>query len=77
VFAAHGRGADAWAFELNIAAMALAGVAWLTLVLGMRWQLRTKAVAALSGLATLALAGATAIGDADTVKTAPSLGCCC
>jgi len=64
-------------FEPNIAAMALAGVAWLTLVLGMRWQLRTKAVAALSGLATLALAGATAIGDADTVKTAPSLGCCC
>jgi hypothetical protein len=53
-----------WAFELNIAAMALAGVAWLTLVLRMRWQLRTKAVAALSGLATLALAGATAIGDA-------------
>jgi hypothetical protein len=66
-----------WAFELNIAAMALAGVAWLTLVLRMRWQLRTKAVAALSGLATLALAKATAIGDPDTVKTAPSLGCCC
>jgi hypothetical protein len=40
------------------------GVAWLTLVLGLRWQLRTKAVAALSGLATLALAGAVAIGDA-------------
>jgi peptidoglycan/LPS O-acetylase OafA/YrhL len=30
----------------------------------MRWQLRTKAVAALPGLATLALAGATAIADA-------------
>jgi hypothetical protein len=40
------------------------GVAWLTLVLGLRWQLRTKAVAALSGLATLALAGAVAIGAA-------------
>ena len=48
----------------KIAAMVLAGVAWLTLVLGMRWQLRTKAVAALSGLATLALAKAMAIGDA-------------
>jgi hypothetical protein len=30
----------------------------------MRWQLRTKAVAALSGPATLVLAGAAAIGDA-------------
>ena len=40
-----------WTFELNIAATALAGVAWLALVLGMRWQLRTKAVAALPGLA--------------------------
>jgi hypothetical protein len=55
-----------WTSELNIAAMALLGVAWLTLVLGLRWQLRTKAVAALPGLATLAvaLAGAVAIDDA-------------
>jgi hypothetical protein len=29
--------------ELGVAATALAGVAWLTLVLGLRWQLRTKA----------------------------------
>jgi hypothetical protein len=65
MFAADGREQAPWAFELNIAAMALAGVAWLTLVLGMRWELRTKAVAAPSGLATLALAGAAAIpGDA-------------
>ena len=77
VSAAHGRGAGAWAFELNIAAMALAGVDWLTLVLGMRWQLRTKAVAALSGLATLALAGATAIGDAGHGEDGSFLGCCC
>jgi hypothetical protein len=32
------------------------GVAWLTLVLGMWWQLKTKAVAALPGLATLVAA---------------------
>ena len=34
-----------WTSELGVAATALAGVAWLTLVLGLRWQLRTKAVA--------------------------------
>ncbi len=46
--------------------MALVGVAWLTLVVGLRWQLRTKVVAAFPGLATLAvaLAGAVAVGDA-------------
>jgi hypothetical protein len=53
-----------WDLALYVLAMALAGLAWLTLVLGMRWQLRTKAVAALPGLFTLALAGAEAIGDA-------------
>jgi hypothetical protein len=53
-----------WELALYILAMAHAGVASLTLVLGMRWQLRTKRVAALPGLATLALAGAVAIGDA-------------
>jgi hypothetical protein len=47
----------------------LLGVAWLALVLGMRRQLRAKAVAALPGLATLALAGAVAIGDADSFPT--------
>jgi hypothetical protein len=52
--------------ELGVAATALAGVAWLTLVLGLRWQLRTKAVAALPGLVTLAvaLAEAAALGEA-------------
>ena len=52
--------------ELHVVAIVLLGVAWLTLVLGLRWQLRTRAVAALPGLATLAvaLAGAVAIGDA-------------
>ena len=34
-----------WTSELNIAATALLGVAWLALVPGMRWQARTKAVA--------------------------------
>ena len=53
-----------WESELKVVAMVLLGVAWLTRVLGMRWQLRTKAVAALPGLLTLALAGAAAIGDA-------------
>jgi hypothetical protein len=53
-----------WTSELHVAAMALAGLAWLTLVLGLRWQLRTKAVAALPGLATLALAGALPIAEA-------------
>ena len=41
-----------WTDELRIAAMVLLGVAWLALVLGLRRQLRAKAVAALPGLAT-------------------------
>jgi hypothetical protein len=55
-----------WVSELGLAATALAGVAWLTLVLRLPWQLRTRVVAALPGLATLAVAlvGAIAIGDA-------------
>jgi hypothetical protein len=55
-----------WTSELHVAATALLGVAWLILVVGLRRQLRTKAVAALPGLATLAvaLAGAVAISDA-------------
>jgi hypothetical protein len=53
-----------WTSELLVLAMALAGLAWLTLVLGLRWQLRTKAVAALPGLAAvvMALAVAATIG---------------
>ena len=55
-----------WTSGLNLVAMALLGVAWLTLVVGLRWRWRTKAVAALPGLATLAVAvaGAVTIGDA-------------
>jgi hypothetical protein len=53
-----------WELALYVGAMALAGVAWLTLVLRLRWQRSTKRVAALPGLVTLALAGAMAIGDA-------------
>src|SRR5215203_1878548 len=56
-----------WTSELLVLAMVLAGVAWLTVVLGLRWRLRTKAVAALPGLGTvvIALAVAVTIGDAE------------
>ncbi len=56
-----------WTSELLVLAMALAGVAWLTLVFCLRWQLRTKAVAALPGLITvvMALAVAVTIGDVE------------
>jgi peptidoglycan/LPS O-acetylase OafA/YrhL len=60
-----------WMSDLNIAAMVLLGVAWLTLVLGLRWQLNTKAVAALPGLATLAFAafaGVMAIGNSGNAE---------
>jgi len=53
---------------LNIAAMVLLGVAWLTIVLGLRWQLRTKAVAAVPGLATLAFVGVRAIGNSGNAE---------
>ena len=49
-----------WTDELRIIAMVLLGVAWLVLVLGLQWQLRTKAVAILPGLATFAAALAAA-----------------
>jgi hypothetical protein len=58
--------APPWVSELGTAATVLVGVAWLTLVLGMRWQLRTKAVAALPGLATLVVAY---VGTVDDVST--------
>ena len=59
-----------WTSEMFVLAMALAGLAWLTLVVGLRWQLRTKAVAALPGLSTvgMALAVAVTIGDAERVE---------
>ena len=62
-----------WTSKLNIVAMALVGMAWLTLVLALRWQLRTKAVAAHPGLAMLAVAvtGALAIGDVIVVTGGP------
>ena len=46
--------------ELLVLAVVLAGLAWLTLVVALRWQLRTKAVAAVPGLATVAMALAVA-----------------
>ena len=42
-----------WTSELLVLAMALAGLAWLTLVVALRWQLRTKAVAAVPVLPQL------------------------
>jgi hypothetical protein len=45
-----------WASELGVAGTVLAGLAWLTLVLGLRWSLRTKAVAALPSLASFVVA---------------------
>jgi hypothetical protein len=64
-----------WTSELNLVAMALLGVAWLTLIVGLPWRLRTRAVAALPGLATLAfaLAGAAAIGDPKPFEYTPPL----
>jgi hypothetical protein len=55
-----------WTSELLVLAMALVGLAWLALVFCLRWQLRTKAVAALPGLVTvvIALVVAVTIGDA-------------
>jgi hypothetical protein len=60
-----------WTSGLNLVAMAVLGVAWLTLVVGLRWRWRTRAVAALPGLATLVVAGAgaTAIGDPNPLST--------
>lgn len=64
-----------WTSGLNLVAMALLGVAWLTLIVGLRWRWRTRAVAALPGLATLAfaLAGAAAIGDPKPLEYTPPL----
>jgi hypothetical protein len=64
-----------WTSEMFVLAMALAGLAWLTLVLGVRWQLRTKAVAALPGFATvgMALAVAVTIGDPERGEDNPLL----
>jgi hypothetical protein len=67
-----------WASQLGIAAMVLAGAAWLVLVLGMNWSGRTKAVATLPGLTGLAVALDAALASAVGSSTdgAPSvLGC--
>jgi hypothetical protein len=54
-----------WTSELLVLAMALVGLAWLTLVFCLRWQLRTKAIAALPGLVTLVMALAIAVTNAE------------
>jgi hypothetical protein len=61
-----------WTSEMFVLAMALAGLAWLTLVVGLRWQLRTKAVAALATVG-MALAVAVTIGDAERAEDNPLL----
>lgn len=58
-----------WASELGVVAMVLAGTAWLVLVLGMRWSLRTKAVACLPGLASLTLAATLTLVTTSAVIT--------
>jgi hypothetical protein len=64
-----------WTSGLNLVAMAVLGMAWLALVVGLRWRWRTRAVAALPGLATLAfaIAGAAAIGDPKPLEYTPPL----
>ncbi len=64
-----------WTSGLNLLAIALLGVAWLTLVVGLRWRWRTKAVATLPSLAALvfAVAGASAIGDPKPFEYSPPL----
>jgi hypothetical protein len=64
MFAADGRGPGAVGVRAEHRRDGARRGGLAALVLGMRWQLRTKAVAALSGPATLVLAGAAAIGDA-------------
>ena len=49
----HTQGSAKWA----VAAMVLAGSAWLVLVLGMRWSVRTKVVALLPGVGFNGLSG--------------------
>ena len=48
--------------ELGATAMVLAALAWLALVLAMRWSSKTKAVALLPALVTLVLAVVAAAG---------------
>jgi hypothetical protein len=64
MFAADGRGPGAVGVRAEHRRDGARRGGLAALVLGMRWQLRTKAVAALSGPATLVLAGAAAIGFA-------------
>jgi hypothetical protein len=59
-----------WASELGVLAMALAGTAWLVLLLGVKWSMRTKVVAALPGLGTLILAGISAVATLDPARSA-------
>ena len=63
----------AWASELGVVATALAGLAWLTLVVGSGWGIRTKVIAVLPSLLTLGLAGhaALVVGQPDRNLDSP------
>ena len=54
-----------WASELGAAAMALSGLAWLLLVLGMRWSRWSRLVASLPTGVSLTLALLSAVTSAD------------
>ena len=58
-----------WASELGVAATVLAALAWLTLVFGLRWSLRTKAVAALPSLAAFVVAVVCGVALAGVVSS--------
>ena len=59
----------AWASELGVAATVLTGLAWLVLVVGSAWEIRTKAIAVLPGLLTLGLAGHAAVAVGRTERS--------
>jgi hypothetical protein len=66
-----------WELALYVLAMALAGAAWLTLVLGMRGQPRTKAVAAFPVWPRLHSPEPCRSPKLQPIQTTFSLGCWC
>lgn len=58
-----------WAAELGIAAMVAAALAWLVLVVGLRWPTRAAVIAALPGLALLGVAVLAALTSRDATRS--------
>ena len=58
-----------WAAELGVAAMVAAALAWLVLVVGLRWSPRAAVVAALPGLALLGVAALAALASRDATRS--------